>query len=760
MDEHLSGLYPSVNGIKFGEVYGSILSGENPSSGLGLQVPFLEQNNVFIPPFQPDPSGGNVASWSSVGVEEDPQEDCDFSDVVIRYVSQLLMEEDVEEKTRMFQESLALEATEKSFYEVIGKEYPASKDHHLSPSAEENHENPTANYGVYSSSTTSYGKSVETGWNFDYQQYKSGQIDFQSTSQSSFSSSNSPSNIAFQCTSHSSFSSSNSPNTTIDGFGDRPMSIFKVPDIFNDSESVLHFKRGLEEASRFLPNGNGLFDHMAKDNSGLLVHGMNKGPNEAVVEMEKHANGYFMGESRGKKNSHLGHLDSEEERSNKQSAVCDEVTVTSEMFDRVLLCDADKGEAALRESLQNEASKTVQQEGGLKGSNGGRSRGWKKGGKKDLVDLRTLLTLCAQAVAADDRRSANEQLKQIRQHACPMGDGVQRMAYYFANGLEARLAGSGTQIYKGILTKPSAANVLKAYHLLLAVSPFKKVTNFVLNKTITKVAEKAARLHIIDFGIFYGFQWPSFIQRLSSRPGGPPKLRITGIDLPQPGFRPVERVEETGRRLANYARSFNVPFEFNAIAQKWETIQIEDLKINTGELVVVNCRYRFRSLLDESVVVESPRNIVLNLIRKMNPDIFIQGIVNGAYGVPFFMTRFREALFHFSALYDMLETNVPRQSYERRLIEKELFGWEAMNAIACEGSERIERPETYKQWQVRNERAGFRQLPLDQEIVKIAKKRVKSCYHKDFMMDEDGQWLLQGWKGRIIYAISSWKPAH
>ncbi|CBI31660.3 unnamed protein product, partial [Vitis vinifera] len=594
MDEHLSGLYPSVNGIKFSEVYGSILSGENPSSGLGLQVPFLEQNNVFIPPFQPDPSGGNVASWSSVGVEEDPQEDCDFSDVVIRYVSQLLMEEDVEEKTRMFQESLALEATEKSFYEVIGKEYPASKDHHLSPSAEENHENPTANYGVYSSSTTSYGKSVETG-------------------------------------------SSNSPNTTIDGFGDRPMSIFK---------------------------------------------------------------------SRGKKNSHLGHLDSEEERSNKQSAVCDEVTVTSEMFDRVLLCDADKGEAALRESLQNEASKTVQQEGGLKGSNGGRSRGWKKGGKKDLVDLRTLLTLCAQAVAADDRRSANEQLKQIRQHACPMGDGVQRMAYYFANGLEARLAGSGTQIYKGILTKPSAAN-------------------------------KAARLHIIDFGIFYGFQWPSFIQRLSSRPGGPPKLRITGIDLPQPGFRPVERVEETGRRLANYARSFNVPFEFNAIAQKWETIQIEDLKINTGELVVVNCRYRFRSLLDESVVVESPRNIVLNLIRKMNPDIFIQGIVNGAYGVPFFMTRFREALFHFSALYDMLETNVPRQS-----------------------SERIERPETYKQWQVRNERAGFRQLPLDQEIVKIAKKRVKSCYHKDFMMDEDGQWLLQGWKGRIIYAISSWKPAH
>ncbi|CBI31657.3 unnamed protein product, partial [Vitis vinifera] len=357
--------------------------------------------------------------------------------------------------------------------------------------------------------------------------------------------------------------------------------------------------------------------------------------------------------------------------------------------------------------LVKQDPKDVVQDGQSKGSNTGKSRGRKKGGGKDLVDLTTLLTLCAQAVAADDWRTANEQLKQIRQHASPTGDGRQRMAHYFANGLEARMAGSGTRIYKAVITKPtSAAIVLKAYHLLLAV------------------------LHIVDFGILYGFQWPSLIQRLASRPGGPPKLRITGIDLPQPGFRPAER---------------------------WETIQVEDLKIDSDELLVVNCNCRFRNLLDETVVVESPRNIVLNLIRKMNPDIFIQGIVNGGYGAPFFLSRFREALFHFSALFDILEATVPRQTLERTLIEREIFGWDAMNVIACEGSERIERPETYRQWQIRNLRAGFRQLPLDQEIFNIAKEKVKLWYHKDFAVDQDGQWLLQGWKGRIIFAISSWK---
>jgi len=35
---------------------------------------------------------------------------------------------------------------------------------------------------------------------------------------------------------------------------------------------------------------------------------------------------------------------------------------------------------------------------------------------------------------------------------------------------------------------------------------------------------------------------------------------------------------------------------------------------------------------------------------------------------------------------------------------------------------------------------------------------VKDIYHKDFVIDEDSGWLLQGWKGRIIYAISTWKP--
>ncbi|KAK4286538.1 hypothetical protein QN277_003081 [Acacia crassicarpa] len=143
----------------------------------------------------------------------------------------------------------------------------------------------------------------------------------------------------------------------------------------------------------------------------------------------------------------------------------------------------------------------------------------------------------------------------------------------------------------------------------------------------------------------------------------------------------------------------------------------------------------------------------------MKPDLFVQCIANGSYNGPFFVTRFREALFHFSALYDMYDTLVPRENQWRLMLEKEMYGRAAMNVVACEGLERVERPETYKQWQARVSRAGFKQLPLNRELMAKFRDKIEAWYHKDFLFDEDSNWMLQGWKGRILYASTCWVPA-
>uniref|UniRef100_A0A0V0I184 Putative ovule protein n=1 Tax=Solanum chacoense TaxID=4108 RepID=A0A0V0I184_SOLCH len=101
----------------------------------------------------------------------------------------------------------------------------------------------------------------------------------------------------------------------------------------------------------------------------------------------------------------------------------------------------------------------------------------------------------------------------------------------------------------------------------------------------------------------------------------------------------------------------------------------------------------------------------------------------------------------------------PGSFRKEMLIEREIFGREALNVIACEGWERVERPETYKQWQARIMGARFTQIPFDrEEFVNKAIQKVRLGYHRDFVIDEDSQWLLLGWKGRTIYALSCWKP--
>ncbi|XP_006663691.2 scarecrow-like protein 33 [Oryza brachyantha] len=381
-----------------------------------------------------------------------------------------------------------------------------------------------------------------------------------------------------------------------------------------------------------------------------------------------------------------------------------------------------------------------------------------KNKEAEAVDLHTLLLHCAKAVV-DERRSAAELLEQIRQHASPTGDAVQRLGHCFAKGLEARLSGTGIHAYRSLAaTRTSTADFLKAYQLFMSTCCFRKVAFTFANKAIFNAAAGRSRLHIVDYGLHHGFQWPELLQWLGEREGGPPVVRITHIDLPQSGFRPAKHMEEMGTRLSRCAHQFGVPFEFRLIvAPQWQSVCVDDINMEPDEVLTVNDLFNFRTLMDESVVIDSksPRDIVLSNIAKMRPDVFVHGTVNGSHGITF-LSRFREALFYHSAMFDMLDATMPRESQLRLVLEQDILGWVALNAIACEGEDRVERGETYKQWQVRNQRAGLRQLPLNRETLVMVTNMVKKHYHKDFVIEEDQQWLLQGWKGRILFAHSTW----
>ncbi|KAJ3688221.1 hypothetical protein LUZ61_017385 [Rhynchospora tenuis] len=312
--------------------------------------------------------------------------------------------------------------------------------------------------------------------------------------------------------------------------------------------------------------------------------------------------------------------------------------------------------------------------------------------KEKTVDLRSLLIDCSHAISVNDHSVANELICKIRKHSSPNGDWCQRLAYYLVDALEARLAGTASEIYFKILPeKVSGVEFLNAFCMYIVASPFMRAFAYFNNQTIfNNVSKNAQKVHIITYGARHGLQWPSLFEHFSTWESTPPTIRITVIEVPEPGFRPRKRVEEIGQRVADYAKSFNVPFEYEGIVSEWQNVQVEDLKMAKDEVVIVNCVIHSEKLSDEAVHTNSPRDIFLNTIRKIKPRVFIHITFNGSYNSPYFPARFRAALSLYSSFFDMLDSNLTRSNPERLIIENNFLMPAAFNAIAFEGRNRVE----------------------------------------------------------------------
>ncbi|WVZ48773.1 hypothetical protein U9M48_000185 [Paspalum notatum var. saurae] len=245
-------------------------------------------------------------------------------------------------------------------------------------------------------------------------------------------------------------------------------------------------------------------------------------------------------------------------------------------------------------------------------------------GNEAAVDLRTLLTHCAEAVSTGNRVGATELLRRINQRASPTGDAWQRLAHCFAQGLQLRLAG-GTGV-----------RVAAASAAARACSGRTRCARSFSHMAICKAAAGRSKLHIVDYGVHHGFQWPLLLGQLAAREGGPPAVRITTVGVPQPGFRPAAQIDEIGRRLTAFARRCGLPsFRFRGVvAARWETVRAADVGVEPDEVLVVNGLNHFGRLMDEGGVDDGieegpcPRDMVLANIREMRPDVFVLCVEN------------------------------------------------------------------------------------------------------------------------------------
>ncbi|CAI5976233.1 unnamed protein product [Closterium sp. NIES-65] len=386
---------------------------------------------------------------------------------------------------------------------------------------------------------------------------------------------------------------------------------------------------------------------------------------------------------------------------------------------------AQQGQPPMAQQGQQQGAQSWQggerQGGGAGGRGGGRGGGLLRVPSDYLrllaemtSPMEVALMECAAAVDRRDLGQAHSRMSALAHLVSPHGTAQQRLGYYFLEALAARIAGTGSAIYKALQSRqgsqpgPSSKAMLSAVLVFCEACPWINFGHLVANGSILEAVEGARRVHVIDLGITHGTQWPTLLESLATRPGGPPHLRITGVDAPLTGLKPSS-LEETGRRLSAFARVIGVPFEFTPITEQLDDLKPEHFSVRSDEVLVVNCLLRLHQMRDESSAphVPSQRNCTLQMIRSLNPAIVTLIEQHADHNIPSFLSRFREALHYFSALYESLDASLPWNSTERALVEERIFGRKLVNIIACEGRERVERHESHARWHERMQRCGF-----------------------------------------------------
>ncbi|KAK2659243.1 hypothetical protein Ddye_005776 [Dipteronia dyeriana] len=373
-----------------------------------------------------------------------------------------------------------------------------------------------------------------------------------------------------------------------------------------------------------------------------------------------------------------------------------------------------------------------------------------------------LLLITATAVDENNLDLALENLNELYQTVSLTGDSVQRVVAYFADGIAARLLTRKSPFYDMIMKEPSIEQEFSAFTDLYRVSPCFQFAHFTANQAIIEAFEKEEAnnnraLHVIDFDVSYGFQWPSLIQSLSEKATTSNRisLRITGFG------RSMEELQETESRLTSFAKGFrNLVLEFQGLLRGSKLINLRKKK---NETVAVNLVFHLNTLNNSFKISDT-----LKSVHSLNPSIVVLVEQDGTKNPRSFLSRFMESLHYFAAMFDSLDDCLPLESTERLGIEKNHLGKEIKSMLNYDKEEAI-RYEKMESWKTRMERHGFEGMKISSKSLIQAKLllKIRTTHYCPLQIDgensgfkvferDDGRAISLGWQDRSLLTASAW----
>ncbi|KAG8097915.1 hypothetical protein GUJ93_ZPchr0013g34167 [Zizania palustris] len=378
------------------------------------------------------------------------------------------------------------------------------------------------------------------------------------------------------------------------------------------------------------------------------------------------------------------------------------------------------------------------------------------------------LLACAEAVQQENFAAADALVKQIPTLAASQGGAMRKVAAYFGEALARRVYRFRPAPDSSLLDA-AFADLLHAH--FYESCPYLKFAHFTANQAILEAFAGCRRVHVVDFDIKQGMQWPALLQALALRPGGPPSFRLTGVGPPQPDE--TDALQQVGWKLAQFAHTIRVDFQYRGLVAA-TLADLEPFMLqpeseqdanDEPEVIAVNSVFELHRLLAQPGALEK----VLGTVQAVRPRIVTVVEQEANHNSGKFLDRFTESLHYYSTMFDSLEGGSSGQSElsppaagcgTDQVMSEVYLGRQICNVVACEGAERTERHETLGQWRNRLGRAGFEPVHLGSNAYKQASTLLALFAGGDgYRVEEKDGCLTLAWHTRPLITTSAWRVA-
>ncbi|KDP45773.1 hypothetical protein JCGZ_17380 [Jatropha curcas] len=283
-----------------------------------------------------------------------------------------------------------------------------------------------------------------------------------------------------------------------------------------------------------------------------------------------------------------------------------------------------------------------------------------------------LLKAYGEALEMEITELADAITMRLKEKSCPTGSIWQRLSYYFIQALDEQV--------KSPLREEAGMNYEIAFNVFYQIFPYGRFAHFTANSVILEAIPKNAEIvHIVDFEIGNGIQWPPVIEALAMQDAK--FLRLTSIKWEEEG-----NYEYTKLLLYEHGRNFGLRLKVEEMDLESFASEMKETK-ESGEgteFLAFNCMVGLPHM-DKRISVKS----VIKFLKVAKDAINLNcnnggGIITFGDGIGWgkgirgwnrngYISIFEGQLAQFKILLQSIETHFPHHLKEARIAIECLF---------------------------------------------------------------------------------------